>query len=174
VLPINTHVIGTMAGGAADCMIWIRRLRCEAALHELTEGRRMSVVRAAHFLSNFLYQYREYDLSIGTMIMGFDDSQGVETPPKIFYIDNTGIRIEGDVFAVGSGSILALGILDTERRFNMTNDEAIALGIKAIRHSTLRDAYSGGFINVYLITAKDGWRRVFTEDLDQMASVNYQ
>jgi len=57
-------------------------------------------------------------------------------------------------------------ILDAEEehRFDMTEDEAICLGIKAIRHATLRDAGSGGFIGVYLIT-KDGWRKVFSEDL---------
>ena len=80
------------------------------------------------------------------------------------------MRIEGDLFAVGSGSTLALGILDTERRYNMSAEEAVSLGIKAIRHSTFRDAYSGGFINVYLITSRDGWKRVFTEDLDQLAA----
>ena len=61
-----------------------------------------------------------------------------------------------------------VGGSDAERRYNMSVDEAIALGIKAIRYSTLRDAYSGGFINVYLITPRDGWQRVFTEDPDQM------
>ena len=68
------------------------------------------------------------------------------------------------MFAVGSGSTFALGILDSERKYGMTEDEAIQLGIKAVRHATFRDAYSGGFINVFLIT-KDGWKKVFTEDL---------
>jgi 20S proteasome subunit beta 5 len=170
VLPINSHVLGTMAGGAADCTHWIRKLMCEAALHELTEGRRMSVAQASRLLSNALYELRGLGLSMGTMIMGFDDCEGLDakTPPKIYYVDNSGMRIEGDVFSVGSGSTLALGILDAERRYNMSVDDAIALGIKAIRYSTLRDAYSGGFINVYLITPRDGWQRVFTEDPDQM------
>jgi 5'-3' exonuclease/20S proteasome alpha/beta subunit len=163
VLPINSHILGTMAGGAADCMFWIRKLRAEAALHELTEGRRMSVARTSRLLSNALYQNRALGLSVGTMIMGFDDEEGA--PPKIFYVDNTGMRIEGDLFAVGSGSTFALGILDTkEKRYDMSADEAVALGIKAIRHATFRDAYSGGFINVFLITP-NGWERVFTEDL---------
>jgi 20S proteasome alpha/beta subunit len=39
---------------------------------------------------------------------------------------------------------------------DMSADEAVALGIKAIRHATFRDAYSGGFINVFLITGADG------------------
>lgn len=160
VLPVNSHILGTMAGGAADCMFWIRKLKSEAMLHELTEGCRMSVARASRLLSNALYQNRGLDLSVGTMIMGF----GEDGPPRIYYVDNSGVRIEGDMFAVGSGGTFALGILDTERRHNMTEDEAIALGIKAIRHATFRDAYSGGFINVFLIT-KEGWEKVFTEDL---------
>ena len=47
----------------------------------------------------------------------------------------------------------------------MTEEEAVALGIKAIRHATFRDAFSGGFIIVYLITRRDGWKRVFREDV---------
>ena len=92
--------------------------------------------------------------------MGFDEKNG----PQIYYVDNTGARIHGELFAVGSGSTFAYAILDTERRKDMTEEEAITLGIKAIRHATFRDAFSGGFINVYVIN-KDGWRKVFSEDL---------
>jgi len=163
VLPVNSHMIGTMAGGAADCSYWIRLLSLEAEYHELEHGERMSVARASRLLANVLYEYRAANLSIGTMIMGYDERAGV-AKPRIFYIDNSGKRIEGDIFSVGSGSTYAFGVLDTERRHDMTNEEAIALGIKAIRLSTFRDAYSGGFINVFLIT-KDGWKRVYSEDI---------
>ena len=78
------------------------------------------------------------------MIMGFD-----ENGSSIFYVDNSGTRLKGDFFAVGSGSTFALGVLDTERKENMTEKEAIALGIKAICHATFRDAFSDGFIAVY-------------------------
>jgi 20S proteasome subunit beta 5 len=156
------NILGTMAGGAADCSFWIRFLRSEAKLHELLhEGRGISVARASRLISNVLYQNRGLNLSIGTMIMGYHPRDGF----SIYYVDNTGVRIEGDLFAVGSGSTFALGILDTEeRRFDMTEEQAITLAIKAIRHATFRDAGSGGFIGVYLIT-KDGWRKVFSEDL---------
>lgn len=162
VLPVSRNILGTMAGGAADCSFFIRLLRREAKLHELIhEGRGMSVARASRIISNILYQNRGLDLSVGTMIMGYHHRDGF----SIYMVDNSGVRIHGDMFSVGSGSTFALGILDTEeRRFEMTEDEAVALGIKAIRHATLRDAGSGGFIGVYLIT-KDGWRKVFSEDL---------
>lgn len=176
VLPIHSHMIGTMAGGAADCSFWIRKLQAEARLHEqMEDGRRMSVARASRLLSNALYANRGLSLSLGTMICGFDDlglsaveSESERTPsPRIFYVDNSGMRIESDMFAVGSGSTYALGILDSEqiRRHDMTSEEAVALGIRAIRHATFRDAHSGGYINVYLITPEHGWRHVFSEDL---------
>ncbi|KAG7370128.1 proteasome subunit beta [Nitzschia inconspicua] len=162
VLPISTHVLGTMAGGAADCQHWIRKVKADALLYELKEdGKRMSVSRVSRILSNCLYNTRHWQLSVGTMIAGWD-SKG----PQIFYVDNSGLRIQGDLFAVGSGSTFALGILDSETdRHKLSIDEAVALGIKAIRHATFRDAYSGGFINVYLITPEDGWKKVYTEDI---------
>jgi 5'-3' exonuclease/20S proteasome alpha/beta subunit len=161
VLPINSHMLGTMAGGAADCSFWIRKLKGEAELFELSRGYRMSVSRASRLLSNVLYDARDADLSIGTMIMGYDPELG----PKIFYVDNTGAKIEGDMFSVGSGSTFALGILDTEqRRHEMNREEAVALGIRAIRHATFRDAFSGGFINVYVIT-REGWSKIFSGDV---------
>jgi len=111
VLPVSSHILGTMAGGAADCQHWIRKLKAEALLHELTEdGRRMSVARASRVLSNLMY---------GTMIMGYDDDGGTTAAsaqqPYIYYVDNTGFRIQGDMFSVGSGSTFALGILDSKR-----------------------------------------------------------
>mmetsp|Transcript_1103 Transcript_1103/g.2553 ORF Transcript_1103/g.2553 Transcript_1103/m.2553 type:complete len:508 (-) Transcript_1103:39-1562(-) len=189
VLPVSSHILGTMAGGAADCQHWIRKLKSEALLHELTEGgRRMSVARASRTLADYLYALRGYDLSVGTIIMGYDDtgidsvvggndsgtsSKGASASiPYIYYVDNTGLRIQGDMFAVGSGSSFALGILDSEvNRYNLSTDEAIALGIKAIRHATFRDAYSGGYINIYLITPKDGWKKVYTEDIARTPEV---
>jgi len=159
VLPITDHIIGTMAGGAADCSFWIRRLQAESRHYELSEGRPISVARVARVLADYLYENRGFDLSIGTMIMGFD-----EYGPSIYYVDNSGSRLKGDLFSVGSGSTFALGVLDTERRRNMKEEEAVALGIKAIRHATFRDAFSGGYIAVYVIR-ETGWKKVFSEDL---------
>lgn len=159
VLPITRRLLGTMAGGAADCSFWIRKLQAESRRYEITEGSDISVSKASRMLADYLYANRHLELSVGTMIMGFD-----ELGPTIYYVDNRGTRIKGEMFSVGSGSTFALGVLDTERHENMTEQEAISLGIKAIRHATFRDAFSGGYIAVYVIN-KDGWKKVFSEDL---------
>ncbi len=50
-------------------------------------------------------------------------------------------------FSVGSGSTYAYGVLDAGYRWDLTEEEAIELGQKAIWHATHRDAYSGGINN---------------------------
>ena len=55
------------------------------------------------------------------------------------------------MFSVGSGSTFAYSILETNYKYNMTDEEAANLGLKAVMHATHRDAMSGGIINVFLI-----------------------
>eukprot|EP01106_Pelomyxa_sp_JSP_P003583 TRINITY_DN1538_c0_g1_i5.p1 TRINITY_DN1538_c0_g1~~TRINITY_DN1538_c0_g1_i5.p1 ORF type:complete len:188 (-),score=72.86 TRINITY_DN1538_c0_g1_i5:89-619(-) len=147
-----------MAGGAADCSFWERELGMRCRLYELANKQAISVAAASKMLANTLYYFRDYGLSVGTMIAGWDHKG-----PGLYYVDNDGTRLAGQLFSVGSGSTHAYGVLDSEWRMNLTQQEAVELGRRAIYHATHRDAYSGGIINVYLIT-KDGWRKVSSED----------
>ena len=57
-IPITKYLVGTMAGGAADCQYWHRVLSVRARLHELRNKERMSVAAASKVLSNILYSYK--------------------------------------------------------------------------------------------------------------------
>ncbi len=39
VIEISRYLLGTMAGGAADCSFWERNLALQCRLHELREGK---------------------------------------------------------------------------------------------------------------------------------------
>ena len=54
VIKINPFLLGTMAGGAADCSFWERNLGMECRLYELRNGRRISVAAASKLLAKFL------------------------------------------------------------------------------------------------------------------------
>jgi len=96
---------------------------------------------------------------MGTMVLGHDPEDGF----SIYYVDNDGTRSKGKLFAVGSGSTYAYSILDAGYRADMSVEEAKELGLRAIRHATYRDAFSGGFVNIYLVQAS-GWRRIARVD----------
>lgn len=143
IIPINQYLMGTMAGGAADCMYWERVLSKQCRLYELRNKQRISVAAASKLLSNICFEYKGYGLSMGTMIAGWD-----KKGPGLYYVDSDGTRTDGKVFSVGSGSIFAYGVLDKGFRHDLTDQEAYDLGQRAIYHATFRDAASGGVVRV--------------------------
>jgi 20S proteasome subunit beta 5 len=165
VIEINDYLLGTMAGGAADCMFWERRLAMWCKLYELRNGERVPVSAASQYLANMITQYKGYGLSMGTMIVGWDKRE-----QGLYYVDDDGTRLKGYLFSVGSGSTYAYGILDSKYRYDMTREEAITLGREAIYHATHRDAGSGGVVRVYNVV-KDGWEKVI--DAEDVNLIHY-
>jgi 20S proteasome subunit beta 5 len=160
VIPVSNKILGTMAGGAADCTFWLRRLRAHVKLLEAEQGGSISVQSAARLLASTLHGLKGSGLSVGTMIMGCDSRQG----PLIFYVDSEGSQLPGPYFAVGSGSTYAYGVLDGGYEADMAEDKAIELAEQAIRRSVYRDAYSGGFVNIFVVD-KEKWRLHAHKDL---------
>jgi len=147
IIEIAPNIVGTMAGGAADCQYWLRHLGRVYRLHKFRYQQPLTVAAASKILVNTLYQYKGYGLSLGSTICGYDS-----TGPHIFLVDADGTRLSGSRFSIGSGSPHAYGILDTGWRPDMTKEEACELGRRAIYHATYRDAGSGGRVTVVHIT----------------------
>jgi 20S proteasome subunit beta 5 len=162
VIEINPFLLGTMAGGAADCSFWERNLGMQCRLFELRNKKRITVASASKLLANTMSSYRGYGLSMGTMITGWD-----ETGPQLYYVDDDGTRLHGRYFSVGSGSTYAYGVLDTYYKPDLTVEEAIDLGKRAIYHACHRDAMSGSINNLYHVT-KDGWVKIHAIDVNDM------
>ena len=163
VIEINDHMLGTMAGGAADCQFWEENLARIVALYELNTGEKLSIAGASNLFSNMLYGYKGYGLSLGTMIAGSDDKG-----THLYYCDNDGIRLAGDKFAVGSGGTYAYGILDTYYRYDLSIEEAVTLGKRDISEATYMDSASGGVVRVYHVHSKGWTKLVEAEDNSEL------
>jgi 20S proteasome subunit beta 5 len=162
VLEINDYLLGTMAGGAADCQYWQRVLGMECRLWELRNGTRITVAAASKILASITYSHKDAGLSMGTMIAGWD-----KHGPSLYYVDDQGTRIKHNIFSVGSGSIYAYGVLDAGYKPDLTPAQAADLGRKAIFHATYRDGGSGGFVSVYHIHAQ-GWTKISRDDQSEL------
>jgi len=162
VIEINPFLLGTMAGGAADCQYWERYLGMQCRLYELRNKKRISVAAASKILGNIMYSYKGYGLSMGTMVAGWD-----HRGPNLYMVDNDGTRFSGNIFSVGSGSMFAYGVLDAGYKEDLTIKEACELGRRAIFHATHRDAASGGIVRVYLIR-ESGWEKISETDMHHL------
>ncbi|XP_002730946.1 proteasome subunit beta type-5-like [Saccoglossus kowalevskii] len=162
VIEINPYLLGTMAGGAADCSFWERVLSQQCRIYELRNKERISVAAASKLLANMVYNYKGMGLSMGTMICGWD-----KRGPGLYYVDSDGTRITNYMFSVGSGSTYAYGVLDSGYRYELSVQEAYDLGQRAIYHATHRDAYSGGVVNLYHMK-ETGWIKVSQNDVKEL------
>uniref|UniRef100_A0A8C1JA26 Proteasome subunit beta n=1 Tax=Cyprinus carpio TaxID=7962 RepID=A0A8C1JA26_CYPCA len=142
VIEINPYLLGTMSGSAADCVYWERLLAKECRIYKLRNKERISVSAASKLLANMVANYRGMGLSMGTMICGWD-----KKGPGLYYVDDNGLRLSGNMFSTGSGSSYAYGVMDSGYRYDLTVPEAYDLAQRAIFHATHRDAYSGGTVN---------------------------
>ncbi|KAG9330194.1 hypothetical protein JZ751_026111, partial [Albula glossodonta] len=142
VIEINPYLLGTMSGSAADCVYWERLLAKECRIYKLRNKERISVSAASKLLANMVAGYRGMGLSMGTMICGWD-----KKGPGLYYVDDSGLRLSGNMFSTGSGQAYAYGVMDSGYRYDLSVPEAYALAQRAIFHSTHRDAYSGGTVN---------------------------
>lgn len=158
IVEINDYMLGTLAGGAADCVYWDRVLAKECRLHELRNRERISVAAASKIMANIIFNYKGMGLSMGMMLAGYD-----KRGPGLYYIDSEGSRTLGNLYSVGSGSVFAYGVLDSGYRWELEDEAAYELARRAIYHATHRDAYSGGIIRVYHMT-KNGFIHISDED----------
>ena len=150
IIPISKRVLGTMAGSAADCVSWLRLLSALSKLHELENGAPLRASQAARTLGSLLRRRRGDDYGVGTMVFDSD---------ALYYVDGEGYELKGSAFAVGSGSVYAYPALrDTDGA-----DAAAALKIaeRAVATAAVRDAYSGGLLNLCVAEKNAaGWRRL--------------
>jgi len=89
---------------------------------------------------------RLFPLFTNTIIAGIDESG-----PKVFSIDAIGSIIDDDYATIGSGSELAIGVLENDYKKGMDVEEGKKLAIRAIQSAAQRDPASGEAVDVLAI-----------------------
>jgi len=152
ILPLDTHIAMTIAGASGDAQILARYLRAEFKLFEIEHRRKITVRGAAVLLSNILQSSKFFPYYVQLIIGGVDD-----LGPHIFDLDAIGGMEEDKRFiSTGSGSPIALGVLEDQYREGMSIEEAKELAKRAIKAAVERDIASGGRAIDIAIVTKDG------------------
>lgn len=164
IFPLDDHIAMTIAGLSGDAQALVRYMKAELKLFSIENRRKVSVKGAATLLSNILHSSKFYPFYVQLIVSGFDS-----TGPAIFDLDPVGgTEEEKKFFSTGSGSPMALGVLEDSYREGMSLDEGIKLALRTIRAAIERDIGSGGrAIDVATIT-KDGIK-ITRHELEKIA-----
>jgi proteasome beta subunit len=152
VFKITDHIGAACAGLVSDMQILVREVEAYANLYSLDVGRPISVRSAAKLMSNLLFTRRLAPLITQTITGGIDD-EGT----SLYVLDVLGSVIPDKYAVVGSGTEIAMGVLEEGYKEDMTVEEGKDLVVRAIKSAISRDVMSGDGIDFLLIT-KDGTR----------------
>ena len=148
IFSITDQIASACAGMVADMQVLTRQVGALAKIRKLETRREMATNSAAKLMSVIMFERRYFPL-LTQVIVG-----GVNTVPEIYTLDPLGSLLPDNYAAVGTGAELALGLIDSEYKKDMTEDASKKLAIKAIKSSVQRDSASGDGIDILAITNK--------------------
>ena len=150
VFRITDQIGAACAGLVGDMQILTREVEAQANLFSMEVGRPISVRAASKLMSNILFNRRYAPLITQTIVGGLDDEG-----PSLYVLDVLGSLIPDKYAAVGSGTEIAVGVLEDGYKEGMSVEEAKALVTRAVKSAISRDAMSGDGVD-FLIITKDG------------------
>lgn len=146
---ISKNIYCAGAGTAADLEHTTQLMESKMELLRMQMDREPRVCTVVRRLSTMLFKYQGY---IGcALVLGGVDVTG----PHLYQIYPHGSTDCLPFTTMGSGSLCAMSILESEYKSGMTAQEGMALVQKAIRAGIFNDLGSGGNVDVCVIT-KDG------------------
>ena len=150
VFKIADRIGAACAGLVSDMQILVREVEAYAKLFELDTKRPIPVKSTAKVMSNLLFGRRMGPLITQTIVGGMDDDG-----PSIYVLDVIGSLLPDKYAAVGSGAPIATGVLEEGYKDGMSEQDAKALVLRAIKSAVRRDVMSGDGVDFLTIT-KEG------------------
>lgn len=161
-IQIDERSVVTISGLVADGQFLVNNLKTISALYRLEHGIDMPLLAKAKYLALLLKSFRPVIL-IAHMIIGGVD----ETGPRLFNVDFFGTMTEEDYLATGSGSPLAISVIEGSYKPGMSVDDAVKLVLSAMAAAMSRDSATGDGMDVAVVT-KEGVRFLSPQEIDSL------
>jgi len=133
------------AGTAADTEFTTALISSNLELHALSTGRKPRVVTCMTMLKQHLFRYQGY-IGAYLVIAGVDP-----TGVGLYTVHAHGSTAKLPYVTMGSGSLAAMSVFETEWKPSLTRDEAVALASEAIKAGIFNDLGSGSNVDVCVI-----------------------
>lgn len=160
---VDVRIGMTIAGMVGDAQALEKVIKAELKLYKLQEEKPATVMAASNLMATIMYSRRFYPYIVQLIIGGYD------TEPRLYSFDPSGsLQEENKYFSTGSGSPMALGVLEDKFKEDMAIEDAKKVVARAIKAAIQRDIASGGSgIDIVVIDRK-GFHRTPDEEVKTM------
>jgi 20S proteasome subunit beta 1 len=147
ITPLADYVYMLRSGSAADTQAIASYVQLFIAQHVAEEGDHIAVKTAANLVRGLAYQNKDA-LEAGMIVAGWDRVGG----GQVWGIPLGGTLNQTPYATGGSGSAYIYGWIDKNWRDGMSEEEAKAFVVAALKYAMTWDASSGGCIRTVTIT----------------------
>jgi len=153
IVKIDDHVVMTTAGLVADAQMLASVLQYQARNYKIAVGKPIPIKMLASYLSLILNSSKYFPYIVQLLLAGYDEA------PRLFAVEWFGDYVEEDYAVTGSGSPIAVGVIESEYSKDMDIEKAVEIAVKAVRASIRRDTFTGEAVDVVVVT-KEGIREM--------------
>ncbi|EAT78113.2 proteasome endopeptidase complex [Parastagonospora nodorum] len=143
---ISPHIWCAGAGTAADTEFTTAIISSNLELHALSTGRKPRVVTCMTMLKQHLFRHQGH-IGAYLVVAGVDP-----TGAHLFTVHAHGSTDKLPYVTMGSGSLAAMSVFETQWQSNLSRDDAIKLCANAIEAGIWNDLGSGSNVDVAVIT----------------------
>ena len=158
IFQINDHIGCATSGLVADARALVERTRLDAQINEITYDEKIPIKTLVKQICDFKQAYTQYGGArpFGTtLLIAGVDAEG----PQLFATDPSGAFMEYKANSEGEGRNDAMAYFEEKYKENMTLEEAIDMGIKAISKGS-KGKLNPDAIEIAVIDAKNNFRRL--------------
>ncbi|MFW5977044.1 MAG: proteasome subunit beta [Candidatus Nanoarchaeia archaeon] len=161
VFALTDNIAITIAGSVSAIQVITKYLRSEIKLRMLRSGREFLVKEVASLIRNWVYSMIRHSggMDVSHFLIGGSDREGVWLYD--LFPDGSLTLLE-DYATSGSGSSYVYGVLESNYKPDLSEQDGVDLAIKSIDAALQRDIASGNGLNVYVVD-KNGARKVATK-----------
>ena len=146
-----TDTVGAVAAGMiSDMNILMREVTAHAKILQLETNQPVPPNSIAKLMGVIMYQQKFFPMMTQIILAGIENNK-----PAVYVLDPLGSVIPDEYATVGTGAELAIGVVESEYKKNLSEKEAVDLAIKSIRSAINRDAASGDGIDILVVTENE-------------------
>ncbi len=160
---LDQHIGCATSGLVADARSLVDRARVGAQVHRITYDEPIAVSTLVKQICDFKQSYTQYGgvrpFGTALLVAGVDD-----TGAHLYETDPSGALMEYKASSVGSGRNTAMEAFEESYKDDMSRDEAVVLGLKALNKAT-EGKLNADAIEVGVVDSKESFRKLEPADV---------
>jgi proteasome alpha subunit len=166
IFQIDEHIGCATSGLVSDARVLVDHARVVAQVNKVTYAEKINIETLVKRICDFKQNYTQYGgvrpFGTALLVAGVDEQGN-----HLFETDPSGALVSYKAGSIGAGRNAVMDMFEEEYKENMDQEDAILLGLKALRKATEEAALNVKAIEIGLIKAGETFRRLEESEVEK-------